>query len=129
MTRRTSVFERDRYAFLHEIGICAVTGREGDIHAAHIRGADALFSKPLTGMGIKPHWVWTLPLSPKEHRAQHKFAEHFYWDGSGYPWRSLTEGPMAAALILEGFRAMNDADGARTWLRARLDGAMARDGG
>lgn len=120
MTRRPSTAEKGRYAFLHEIGICAVTGREGDIHAAHIRGADALFRKPLTGMGIKPHWVWTMPLSPKQHVIQHANGENRYWTTMGYPWRSITEGPMAAALILEGFRSMDDVDGARAWLRARV---------
>ena len=120
MTRRITTDEKARFAFLHEIGICAVTGREGGIHVAHIRGADALFEKPLTGMAIKPHWVWTLPLSPDAHRDQHNNGEEFYWSAMGYPWRDLTRGPMAAALILEGFRSMNDVDGARAWLRARV---------
>ena len=120
MTRRATTDERARYAFLHEIGICAVTGREGYIHAAHIRGADALFGKPLTGMGIKPHWVWTMPLSSSQHIIQHEVSEELFWDNRAYPWRDLTRGPMAAALILEGFRSMNDVDGARTWLRARV---------
>ena len=124
MTRRPSTDEKARNTFLHEIGICAVTGREGDIHSAHIRGADALFGKPLTGMGVKPHWVWTLPLSPEAHKLQHQCGEPMFWDYQGYPWRSLTEGPMAAALILEGFRSMNDVDGARAWLRARVDGTV-----
>ena len=119
MTRRAATDEKRRYAFMHEIGICAVTGREGDIHAAHIRGADSLFGKPLTGMGIKPHYVWTVPLSPEMHSRQHIFGESLFWNEHGFPWRDLTRGPMAAALILEGFRTMNDADGARAWLRAR----------
>ena len=120
MTRRTSprAAERARYTFLHELP-CAVTGRDG-IEVAHIRGADALFGKPLTGMGIKPHWVWTLPLSPDAHATQHREGELIWWRMHGYPWRDLTRGPMAAALILEGFRSMNDVDGARAWLRARV---------
>jgi len=119
MTRRASADEKARYAFLHEIGICAVTGKQQDIEVAHIRGADALFGKPLTGMAIKPHYVWTLPLQGMEHFIQHVDGEDIFWSHRFYPWRDLTRGPMATALILEGFRTMNDADGARTWLRAR----------
>ncbi len=124
MTRRPLTAEKARYAFLHELP-CAVTGREG-IEVAHIRGADALFGKPLTGMAIKPHWVWTLPLSPEAHKLQHAWGEPMFWEKCGYPWRDLTRGPMAAALVLEGFRSMGDVDGARAWLRARLDGKVAR---
>ncbi len=125
MTRRAATDEKSRYNFLHEIGICAVTGREGDIQVAHIRGADALFGKPLTGMAIKPHYVWTMPLCPDSHQEQHDVSEETFWHYHGYPWHDLTRGPMAAALILEGFRAMHDADAARTWLRARIGGPHA----
>ncbi len=124
MTRRATTAENARYTFMHEIGICAATGREGDIHAAHIRGADALFGKPLAGMARKPHWVWTLPLSPEMHRNQHVVGEEFFWTMHGYPWRAITKGPMATALILEGFRSMDDAEGARTWLRERANGTV-----
>ena len=121
MTRRATAAEKARGAFLREVGICAVTGIEGDIQVAHIRGADALFCKPLTGMAIKPHWVWTLPLSAEAHREQHEIGEGMFWNTRGYPWRDITRGPMAAALVLEGFRAMDDAEGARTWLRERAN--------
>ena len=121
MTSRAPSAEKARSAFLHEIGICAVTGREGEIHAAHIRGPDAMFGKTESGMARKPHWTWTLPLSPEKHAEQHRTSERQFWEMNGYPWRSLTKGPMAAALVLEGFRSMDDADGARVWLRARLN--------
>ena len=120
MTRKTSPDEKARYEFLHAIGFCAVTGKSGDIHAAHIRGADSLFGKTESGMARKPHYVWTLPLLSTEHAAQHRMGESSYWNSSGYPWRDITRGPMAAALMLEGYRTMDDVAGARAWLRARL---------
>ncbi len=120
MKRRTTADERDRYEFMHEIGICTVTGREGDIHAAHIRGADALFSKPLTGMAIKPHYVWTIPLSPEAHMSQHRENEKAWWKDRGFDWGNPLTSPLAVALGLEGWRTMSDADGAREWMRARL---------
>ena len=118
----TRTSEKARYAFLHEIGICAVTGREGDIHAAHIRGPDSLFGKTESGMGRKPHWVWTIPLSPAMHTLQHTMSEKQFWDSHGYPFRDIAKGPLAAALVLEGFRQLGDVDGARTWLRERASG-------
>ena len=120
MTRCASAKEKARYTFLHELRICAVTGLEGDIQVAHIRGADSLFGKPLTGMSIKPHWVWTLPLSPEMHDQQHRMGEPKFWNSYQYPWRDITRGPMAAALILEGFRVMDEVEGARAWIHTRL---------
>ncbi len=117
MTRRATTAERARYAFLHEIGISA-TGREGDIQVAHIRGADALFGKPLAGMASKPHWVWTVPLLVDEHLSQHRQNEKTWWAERGFGWMNILTSPLVVALALEGFRSMNDAEGAMVWLRA-----------
>ncbi len=119
MTRCATTAEKARYAFLHEVGICTVTGMEGDIQVAHIRGADALFGKPLAGMGRKPHWVWTVPLRAEEHLSQHRQNEKTWWASRGFGWLDILTSPLAVALALEGFRSMEDADGARTWLRER----------
>ncbi len=124
MTRRATTAERARYAFMHEVGICAVTGREGDIHAAHLRGADALFGKPLAGMANKPHWVWTVPLLVEEHLSQHRQNEKTWWAARGFGWMNILTSPLVVALALEGFRSMDDADGARTWLRERANGTV-----
>ena len=124
MTRRATTAEKARYDFLHEVGICAVTGIRGDIQVAHIRGPDALFGKTESGMARKPHWGWTMPLLRDEHERQHRWGENEYWDWAGYPWRDITRGPMAAALVLEGFRSMDDAEGARIWLRERAQGGQ-----
>ncbi len=112
--------ERARYSFLHEIGLCCVSGLMSEIQVAHIRGPDAQFSKPLTGMAEKPHWVWTLPLCRERHELQHKIGEPEFWSRHGYPWQDAHRSPCHAALILEGFRTLNDVDGARAWLSGRL---------
>ncbi len=121
--RRATTAEKARYAFLHDVGICAATGREGDIHAAHIRGADALFGKPLAGMANKPHFCWTVPLLVDEHLSQHRQNEKTWWASRGFDLTNILTSPLVVALALEGFRSMDDAEGARTWLRAR---ALAR---
>ena len=124
MTRRADPDEKARYAFLHELP-CVATGILGDIQVAHIRGPDALFGKTESGMARKPHWVWTLPLRRDEHERQHRCGEAKYWKRPRYPWRDITRGPMSAALVLEGFRAMNDVEGARAWILARIADACA----
>ncbi len=119
MTRRATTAEKARYAFLHEVGVSAATGREGDIQVAHLRGADALFGKPLAGMGRKPHWVWTVPLLVEEHLSQHRQNEKVWWALRGFGWWDILTSPLVVALALEGFRSMDDVEGARTWLRER----------
>ncbi len=119
MTRRSSLAERARYTFIHDVGICAVTGWEGDIQVAHLRGADALFGKPLAGMGRKPHWVWTVPLRAEEHLSQHRQNEKTWWASRGFGWANILTSPLVVALALEGFRSIDVAEGARTWLRER----------
>ena len=111
--------ERARYAFMHEIGFSAATGREGDLDAAHIRGADSLFNKPLAGMALKPHYVWTVPLLVEEHRSQHRQNEKTWWKSRGFGWMDILTSPLTVALVLEGFRSMEDVEGARMWLRER----------
>ncbi len=124
MTRRIGLEEKARYAFIHELP-CVATGILGHIQVAHIRGPDALFGKKETGMARKPHWTWTLPLRQEEHARQHQCGEAKYWTWPRYPWRDITRGPMAAALLLEGFRAMDDVDGACAWIWARIEAACA----
>jgi hypothetical protein len=64
---------------------CLLSGRPAE--AAHIRYADAEYSKPETGMGQKPHDKWTVPLCPELHRllkgCQHDSAERDWWHQFG----------------------------------------------
>lgn len=60
---------------------CVLSGRPAE--AAHIRYADALHGKEVTGMGRKPDDKWALPLAPELHRmmtgCQHDSAEREWW--------------------------------------------------
>ncbi len=117
MTRRTTADERARYAFVHEIGISAASGRSGTIHCAHLRSGAPVFGKHNPG-ARKPHYVWTLPLLFEEHMIeQHGMNEQEFWAGYGFDWLDPIRSPLAVALALEGFRALGDADAARGWLR------------
>jgi len=57
---------------------CLVTGKR-PVEAAHIRYGDWSRGKGETGMGEKPHDMWTVPLHPDEHRKQHSMNERDYW--------------------------------------------------
>lgn len=62
---------------------CLVTGRSG-VEAAHIRYGELSLCKPISGMQMKPHDYWVVPLSPEEHRKQHaRGNERAYWKSVG----------------------------------------------
>jgi len=115
--------EAARYDFLRDL-VCAVTGMESPLEAAHLRGADALFNKTESGMARKPPYIWTMPLLVEKHRLQHTMSEERFWTSHGYQFRDISRGPFAAALVLEGFRQLEDVEGARKWLRARSRGGL-----
>ncbi|MGH2619177.1 MAG: hypothetical protein ACRDHG_01225 [Anaerolineales bacterium] len=64
---------------------CILSGRPAEV--AHIRYADGRYCKPETGIGIKPHDRWTLPLCPELHRlvdgCQHSTNEREWWKSFG----------------------------------------------
>lgn len=53
------------------------------VEAAHIRYADILIGKRLTGMGEKPDDIWVVPLGVAAHRAQHSGSERAFWQRHG----------------------------------------------
>lgn len=116
--------EQDRYAFLHELHLCAACGHTRPIEAAHLRYPDAWFNKCLSGTGNKPHFVWTLPLCPKCHRDQHSIGEREFWTKAGFPVHHLLLSPLTSALVLGGFQQDDNLDGARTWLMRRSQGRL-----
>lgn len=120
MTRRTTPEERARYRFLHEVGICAATGRTGEIEVAHLRSGAPVFGKVSPGMGAKPAWVWTVPLWAEAHREQHAMGERQFWAARGFDWLDPVRSPLVIAAMLELYRALDDAAGARAWIYARL---------
>ncbi|NRA86839.1 MAG: hypothetical protein HRU28_05480 [Rhizobiales bacterium] len=76
---------------------CVITKTMVNIEAAHIRYADLVnFTKPLTGMAIKPDDCWVLPLSQEMHRtgphAQHNTGnEEGWWQDHGFCPLSLCQ--------------------------------------
>lgn len=127
MTRhRHTAMERQHFDFLHQLQ-CVVTARRYPIEAAHIRYADALFEKPITGMGAKPDPWWCLPLLASEHVAQHGMSEREYWRARGFDPDSRELSPLALCLKLWGFSQIGDVDSARTAIiqhrwNARIEG-------
>ena len=53
--------------------------------AAHVRYMGTLQRdiKPITGIGIKPGDLWTLPLCHRCHMRQHEIGEDRFWHGLG----------------------------------------------
>ena len=66
---------------------CAICGKQGGIHAAHLRAASPLHGKLATGIGQKPDDSWTAPLCAEHHifdeAAQHQDQELQFWKRHG----------------------------------------------
>jgi hypothetical protein len=56
---------------------------DGTCEAAHIRYAEIMIGKRLTGMAEKPDDMWTVPLSSPAHREQHSMSERAFWARHG----------------------------------------------
>lgn len=63
---------------------CVICGRQGDIHAAHLRSASPRHGKREVGFGQKPDDCWAVPLCAEHHLfgedAQHKADELAFWN-------------------------------------------------
>lgn len=119
MTRypAVTVSEAAHYEFLHAVGTCAVTGRSSErIEVAHMRDNVHALNKTNPGMGRKPHYAWCLPMAASEHEAQHKMGAPAYFLTRWWPVEDLERGPLAACLVLMGFSALGDDEGARRWI-------------
>lgn len=62
---------------------CMVCGDNTSTEAAHVRMADNLTAKPITGIGIKAPDYWTIPLCGTHHREQHGMNEWEFWRKAG----------------------------------------------
>ena len=111
-----------RLQFCRDIRICIVSGIECKVDAAHTRFADSLFGKDDCGVSLKPMDIYSLPLSRPMHMSQHSMGERAWWSSKGFRAGSITEGPLAAGLIITGFFEMGLLDQARNWTieRAKL---------
>ena len=74
---------------------CVISGKR-PVEAAHVRYADPVYGKRLSGAGEKSDDRWTLPVSPELHRAQHDAGdERLFWARHGID-------PLRVALALFG---------------------------
>ncbi len=102
-----------------------ICGKQGGIHAAHLRAASPRHGKLATGIGQKPDDSWTTPLCLEHHildeAAQHQNQELAFWKQHGVDpfvlalslWRASGDDEMGF-LILEGLRLGNSSDGANS---------------
>lgn len=112
-----TISEASHYRFLHDVGTCAVTGRSSErIEVAHMRDNAYAMNKVNPGMGRKPHFAWCLPMAASEHAAQHKMGAGPYFMSRWWPVEDLERGPLAACLVLMGFSALDDVEGAQRWI-------------
>lgn len=126
-SERGTSAEKKHFAFLHEL-TCVLSGQFG-IEAAHLRSPCAAFAKPLAGVSAKPHFIWTLPLSPELHREQHSMGEQAFWASYGMPLDGpMTETPFMLALALAGFSHTGDAYDANRFIAEQISGRLFNGG-
>jgi hypothetical protein len=84
---------------------CAICGKQGGIHAAHLRSSSPRHGKLASGIGQKPDDSWTTPLCLEHHilgeAAQHQDQELAFW-------KQHSIDPFVLALAL--WRASGDDD-------------------
>jgi hypothetical protein len=68
--------------FIRSLPCCACLDNTST-EAAHLRLGDSKYAKTITGVGTKPHDLWTLPLCSKCHRIQHETHEGMFWTFRG----------------------------------------------
>ncbi|MCF6304386.1 MAG: hypothetical protein L3J33_03330 [Rhodobacteraceae bacterium] len=114
-----------RLQFCRDIAICITCGIHCNVDPAHTRFPDALFGKYDSGIALKPNDAFTLPLCRDCHETQHGGGERQFWTDRGFQAGSITEGPIAAGLILTGFYNLGFLDQAKTWTQERAKLARA----
>lgn len=122
MTRQPDVHqsEKGHYGFLHEVGICAMTGKHASeynpLEVAHLRAAEFDMNKEITGAALKPHYRWTLPLLATEHHEQERIGLIEYFHRQMWPYQDCVYGPLVCASVLFAFSTVGDVEGARRYL-------------
>ncbi len=124
-----SLSEKDHYAFLHEVGLCWLTGRSGALEVEHLRELCFNMGKDMTGMRQKPHYRWCIPLSDFLHKERHQIGSSQFWRKYGAPMEDHIAGPFPASQVLFAFSVTGDVEGARKWIehgaQQRLAGRIA----
>lgn len=82
---------------------------DGSVEAAHIRYADALYAKRITGMAEKPSDCWVIPLAHAVHMSQHAAGDERKW------WADEGINPLIVAALL--FAHSGDIEAGETIIR------------
>ena len=102
---------------------CAICGKQGNIHAAHLKAASPIHGKLATAFGQKPDDSWTTPLCADHHllgdAAQHLDQELTFWKQHGIDpfilalalWRASGDDDLAFVIIRESRNASRVANG------------------
>ena len=96
---------------------CAICGKRGNIHAAHLRASSPRNGKLSTGIAQKPDDSWTTPLCLEHHilgeEAQHQESELDFWIRHGIDpfalalalWRASGDDEVGALVVFEARRS------------------------
>jgi hypothetical protein len=76
---------------------CLLCNDPTSTEAAHVRYADPMVAKPISGMGNKSDDAYTVPLCGKHHREQTNYGDERGW------WARLGVDPVKVALALHRF--------------------------
>jgi len=118
VSHRGTTPEKRHFGFIHQLQ-CAITGRAYPIDAAHVRSPCDFYAKPLAGVGAKPSFIWTLPLTKEQHDLQHKIGEREYWASNNMALDGPIElTPFSMCLALAAYSQINDVQGAQAYLVA-----------
>ncbi len=73
---------------------CLICGFDCGCEAAHVRYSDLTVAKPMSGLGMKPHDWFVVPLCSEHHRQQTNHGNEREW------WRLTNIDPVKVALML-----------------------------
>ena len=73
---------------------CLICGDNTSTEAAHVRFSDLSVAKPMSGLGMKPHDWFCVPLCSRHHKLQTDYGNEREW------WRLANIDPVKVALML-----------------------------
>lgn len=109
--------EKRHFAFHHEVGVCAITGTECDaLEVEHLLVTDHMLGADIAGMSAKSHYLWTVPYRAALHQERHALGQHSFFRKYNWPIDHIVMGPLALAMTLAGFSALDNVRGAKNYL-------------
>lgn len=93
MQRRPRIKDNIHLDYIRQLP-CLICGNNTQTEAAHIRMSDPSIAKKESGIGHKPHDMFTVPLCNLHHREQHDNGNEKKW------WNSKGIDPVKISLAL-----------------------------